>query len=633
MRIHFDKVNISKIRFDKVNISKIRKIGVVLIFSTFGYGCIQEHPAISTFTGDMIYSYLKKDTVYSEFVNIIDKSGLKGMLSAYGSYTCLAPTNQAFRAYFKTIGSNYSMDSLSKEELEYLAKTHIIANKHMTYDLNDGVIPNANMNKRMIEIKFSTDSVKNQLKILLNETSQIISKDNVVYNGVIHGINCMLKPSNYQLPELMNENPKISIFNSALLLTGLSDSLRLVKDESYQPIRTFMDEYDTYPIVNPSDRKYGYTVLVESNELLRSKGINTISDLIEKAKELYPGGEAYENNFTNKNNSLNQYISYHLINRAIYLNKFFYTSHAVKGVTPDEFIETMLENRLIRASNIAQKTTLNHNSRNTVHVLESGGGTTVNGVYHLLDNLLVYSNSVEEMLSNTRIRFDFNSLFPELVNNNIRGSRNLKNFSDGDRFGFEQGYLKHVKMSKDTRLIYLAGEDFNSWTSFQGDELMALGSYDITMRLLPVPPGTYELRYGYSANPLRSVTQVYVDGKPIGIPIDLKISANDPRVGWILDQETDDNGYENDKMMRNRGFMKGPTSFCVYFSPLPTTAREVKGALRRIIGTFTFTKYEPHYLRLRSVTDTPKAQLDMDFLEFVPKSIAYPANGEPEPRD
>ena len=234
------------------------------------------------------------------------------------------------------------------------------------------------------------------------------------------------------------------------------------------------------------------------------------------------------------------------------------------------------------------------------------------------------------MLQNTRIRFDIVSLFPEFANNNIRGSRDFmkKNNSSGDRFGFEDVYIKDVTISKDTRLIYLAGKD-GQWANYQSDELMGLGSYDITMRLLPVPPGTYELRFGYSANSLRSVTQIYVDNKPVGIPLDLRIMANDPRVGWIIDSSTEDNGVENDKMMRNRGYMKGPDTY--YYGQ--TIVRNYSGSLRRIIGTFTFTDYSSHTLRFKSVIENPQSQCMMDYFEYVPKSVFNPSDGTPEARE
>jgi hypothetical protein len=158
---------------------------------------------------------------------------------------------------------------------------------------------------------------------------------------------------------------------------------------------------------------------------------------------------------------------------------------------------------------------------------------------------------------------------------------------------------------------------------------MGLGSYDITMRLLPVPPGTYELRFAYTATSKRSVTQIYVDNKPVGIPLDLRIWARDPKIGWVTDLETEDNGFENDKMMRNRGYMKGPTTY--YYGQ--TLSRNYNGCLRRIVGTFTSTDYMAHTLRFKSVLDDVSSQCMMDYIELVPKSIFNPPTGEAESRD
>ena len=620
-----------KTQIYKFTNSTLKKFGVILLLGVLFTGCVEDiGDSYKTLEGDMIYSFLeKKPELYSEFVAIVNKAGLNGMLSAYGTYTVLAPTNEAFNLYYKTIGPKFNIDSLSAEQIDYLAKTHIVDNQYLTDDLQDGVLPNPNMNKRYISIKFTSDSITNTFKILLNDSSQIISRDNKVYNGVVQGINRVLRPSEAQIPELIKSTPDWSIFSEALKLTGLNDSLLLVEDTKYKPTKVFKDEYDGYEIVNPATRKYGYTALVESNTLLSSAGINNLNDLITKAKEIYPSG-ANITDYTNRENSLNIYMAYHLVNKVIYLNKFFYATDAVKGFTPDEFIETMYPNRIIRASKVNNRITLNYGSNNVVQIEESGGKTTVNGVVHLIDKLLVYTPSVEGMLQNTRIRFDIVSLFPEFANNNIRGSRDFmkKDNSSGDRFGFESGYVKDITMSKDTRLIYLAGKD-GQWADYQSDELMGLGSYDITIRLLPVPPGTYELRFGYSANSLRSVTQIYVDNKPVGIPLDLRILANDPKIGWLIDSSTEDNGIENDKMMRNRGYMKGPDTY--YFGQ--TIVRNYSGSLRRIIGTFTFTDYSAHTLRFKSVIENPKAQAMLDYFEYVPKSVFSPTDGTPEAKE
>ena len=601
----------------------------------FAFGCKPEidERFITSFTGDMIYSYLKKDSDnFSEYIKLVDMAGLKGMLSAYGEYTCLAPTNEAFAAYYKSRGELFTRDSLTAEEINYITRTHIVNRKYLTENLSDGVIPNVNMNDRVIEILFDSDSITGKAIILLNRNSEVVEKDIEVYNGVIHTINRVLTPSMAQLPDLIGAEPDLTIFSAALKLTGMNDSLLLIEDNTYDPhLYQYKDEYETYNIPCPPTRKYGYTAFVESDDLFSRNGINTIDDLIRKAEEWYPS-PGYENNFTNRNNSLNKFISYHLIEKIVNSNQFFFDVSAAKNTELYEFLETMFTHRIMKVSNkrltSGMAAMINPDSEDELYVT-TRSKTTVNGVIHYLHKILRYTDNVEYMLSNTRIRFDFSALMPEVHNNNLRLS-NSQNNSSGDRYGIPPGYFKYIQQTKDTRFIYLAGKD-RMWHDYQGDEMMGLGTYDLTVRLLPVPPGTYELRFGYSGNTQRSVTQIYVDGKPIGIPLDLRMRKTDPKIGWIPDTETDDNGVEIDKALRNRGFMNAPVTMVIGQNSKPL--REEPYPMRRIVGTFTFDTYEPHYIRFRSVLENPKAQAMMDYFEFVPKSVYAPPGGEPEPRD
>jgi hypothetical protein len=61
--------------------------------------------------------------------------------------------------------------------------------------------------------------------------------------------------------------------------------------------------------------------------------------------------------------------------------------------------------------------------------------------------------------------------------------------------------------------------------------------------------------------------------------------------------------------------------------------RDEPDALRRIIGTFTFTEYASHTIRYKSVDGFTDKQCEMDYFEFVPKTIFNPASGEPEGRE
>jgi uncharacterized surface protein with fasciclin (FAS1) repeats len=580
----------------------------------------------------LVYTYMEnRPEKFSEFIKVVDKAGLKGMLSAYGQYTCLSPTNEAMHKFYQSQGNNFTIDSLKQKNIEYLAKTHIVENKHFIYELQDGILPNTNMNDRSIEIYFTIDSIHKTEKILLNDSSQIISKNNEVYNGIVHAIDRVIEPDIRLLPELMLENTDISIFTEALLLTGMDDSLRLVRDDTYKPSNSKIN----HTLINyldpryPLRRKYGYTALVECNELLKAHGINTLDDLKNKANELYPSGKGYENDYKNRKNSLNQYISYHLVEKAIYLNTFFYRSNAIQGYTPDEFIETMLPNRIIRASRKYNRIVFNPDTEHSVLLQETGSQTSINGVYHLLENMLVYNNNVESMLKNTRIRFDIASILPEMENNGLRAEKWINN---SYLRVFDPDYFKYLNISRDTEFAYFLEHEIRC--NFQGDEFAVYGFYDINLRLLPVPPGTYELRFGYFAGPF-SLAQTYVDNVPIGIPVNLGLSGNWPEVGWLLDSETEDNGIKNDEILHNKGYMKAPNTFyALSLHGTPLNARDNSMVLRKVVGTFSFPNHQPHYLRFRSATTSPENSLNIDYIELVPKSIYNPqGEGNYESRD
>ena len=57
-----------------------------------------------TFDDEMMSTYLYNRPQYSQFTQIVERSGLMGMLSTYGSYTCFAPNNDAVNAYLSNRG-------------------------------------------------------------------------------------------------------------------------------------------------------------------------------------------------------------------------------------------------------------------------------------------------------------------------------------------------------------------------------------------------------------------------------------------------------------------------------------------------------------------------------------------------
>ncbi len=87
----------------------------------------------------------------------------------------------------------------------------------------------------------------------------------------------------------------------------------------------------------------------------------------------------------------------------------------------------------------------------------------------------------------------------------------------------------------------------------------------------------YELRLGYCALDSRGIGQVYVDGVPQRLPIDMRDKADAPNIGGLYNSwnglrcEDDGSGgiytreelEENARVMKNNGYYSGPK--CVFF--------------------------------------------------------------------
>jgi len=200
-------------------------------------------------------------------------------------------------------------------------------------------------------------------------------------------------------------------------------------------------------------------------------------------------------------------------------------------------------------------------------------------------------------------------MIPEMFNNKLL-------FMEEQFYFLPQGYTNRCQWP-DNGNVDVIMQVTKQWADYLANDLLVIGRYDFTMELPPVPPGTYEIRIRYHASDpyQRGVAQIYFDGTPCGIPLDMRIASSDPRIGYIRDDQTEDNGVENDKMMRNRGYMKDIDNF--YLPYVMVIARNDASAMRRIIATRTFDKAEHHTIRVKCVEDRT-ANFHIDDIEFMP---------------
>lgn len=590
-----------------------------------------------TFTDKLMGQYLESDSTLSEFALLINKTKVMGFLNSWGAYTCFAPTNEAMRAFY-TLKGKSSLDDFSEDSLKLIAYDHLINGYILNYvDFREGRLPNLTMSDRYLTISY-----EDTLHAFVNEKSKIIQKDIVVHNGVIHKIDRNLDPVRTGIAEEVLKQDTFSLFCQALVATGLIDSLLLTVDESYS--LTDQQILDLEAAVNtsiaserhaPLSRRYGYTLLMESNGTYQKYGITDLESLKRHAATIYD--EVYPNDagisdVTNRANSLNRFVAYHIINKELGSTKFledYNTGHMSALVDLYEYIETMCPNTLLEAkmSILTGKETLfNTNSLTGKHiglVKTNMNRPAVNGVYHEIDDILTYNSDVETELSSKRLRFDFASIFPELTNNNMRGRKSDDN-SLLYRNALPKGYLDKLDCTEQTVVCYSNAHD--KLMNFEGDEIFIVVQngklYDFVVTLPPVPAGTYEIRFGYQSNGRRGVAQFYIDGIPTGVPVNLNTLGDDAKIGWVdPGSEADDpNGFLNDKMMRNRGYMKGPDSFKAINSSWysGSSARKNKSNLRKILGIYPFPEAGTHKLGVKGLSG---GQFQIDYIEFVPTNI------------
>ena len=616
---------------------------------------------------------------FSEFKAILEKGNYLGMLKTYGSYTVFAPTNSAIQQYLQENGYA-SVDELPVEKCDTLSRTHIIQGKAVfTSDIGDEVTP-TNMNEGYITMTADSDATNNNaLVVYVNQNSRIIERDDSVTNGVVHIVDKIINSSNKMLPLLMEENPNLSIFCQALRETGLIDSLMKYVDTRYtvDPDSAISkDGSDTgfkvaYGTANgggsgskqcqtyyPLNRFYKFTAFVETDSIYALHEIHNLDDLKAYAKRIYDesypqDAGKYDNDFTDRRNPLNRFVSYHLINckgsrekwvhckGTIYAQKFL-----VNVANPEDYYETMAPHALIRfCSNANEEIYINRKESygidgkvmknkfavRGVRVLkaeESAGYTQDcdNGIYHYIDDILVYSDEVRHDVLNRRIRIDGSTLSPDFMNSEARmgfmGQSEMM-------IGYKNGFLDNFKMNNTNTFIGCSNEQVG-WRHYQGSGVCITGEkFDASVKLPPVPyDGTYEVRLGYSLGDDRGIAQIYLNNNPCGIPVTFR--TFDTNAGWESDYtegsilRDEDEIKAIDKSMRNLGYMKAMDSYGSESEPFRTYGN----TLRRILVRQFMRADQDYWLRFRQILDGATLYMSIDYIELCPKDVYDNPEGE-----
>ncbi len=644
-----------------------------------------------TFTGEMMSDYFRNRPEYSDFAYIVDQAGMTDLLSAYGHYTCFLPSNKVVENYLNKKGLN-SVKDLTLEQCDTIARTHLVNNMYATIDMNDGTLNTANMNKRYIQITHTVDKNDNSV-VQLNRMSNIIFelKDDSVENGIIHPIDVLLENSNSSISDVLKANDRIRIFYEGLVATGLRDTLIKTKDESYDGSKygtySYTSDFWREIAVAPEEKKYGFTVFVEPDDLYEKKfkeyGISTSNGMVRALYDLacmiydpvFADDDDYKaaygfDKITDRNNPLNMFMAYHILTRDVIgwnkLTPIEVHSGIVDGaigikidkMNPCDWYETLMPRTMMKLEQATVREYMGNSERGQRYINRrvddkfSIDGSKIqptveadylqdapNGRYFYIDDIIAFNKDTQEKVLNDRIRMDFSTIFPEVMTMNMRlngdptkddeSSKADQTFKNGKNYWFPKGYLDNVTMEGNGVLVYRRPH-WNFW-SYEGDEFNLFGDYDFTFRLPPVPyEGEYQIRLGFCALDTRGVAQIYFDGKPQGIPVDMRKRLSDETI--LGDQfgtnkwadMTDEEKAEDQKMLKNLGYYRG--AYGGYHSSGSTINEFVDNprTYRLVLCTVHINPKKDHYIRVRCTSSSKLGnnnEFMMDYLEIVPKSV------------
>lgn len=314
------------------------------------------------FTERTIASYLDDHAQFSEYVRLlkeqpvsdVSKTTVYQLMTAYGYYTCFAPTNDAIQMYLdslaiKGIIPEASWDAFPSERAKDSVRAVIVLNSILDGTKQERTYISAEFPKTneefaintMADRKISVTYYKQDLDSMSIDGICPVSKKNrdiEAINGYIHQLGYVINPSNETLGSTLHKyafdyESGLSVMANLIETCGLIDTLTKVRDERYEVLYktgafpSFKWQLRGWEIPAPEHRKYGFTLFAETDdfweaELGKDRRDIKKEDVIAwlENKNYYPDA-VNDDDYRNENNLLNQFVTYHLLPQRIPVDK------------------------------------------------------------------------------------------------------------------------------------------------------------------------------------------------------------------------------------------------------------------------------------------------------------------------
>lgn len=223
----------------------------------------------------------KGDTL-SAFLSIVDKSGLRGTIHAYGTYTLFAPTNEAVNKFLSDRG--LTLSQLSDVQAADIVKYHLIADTITTNDFVDGRLPMINFSRRYITTQTVADP--SGVHVLINRQAKLVERDIRAGNGFVHIVDNVLYQNPLTISEVVESLPEnFSFWKEVYNASGIKDLIKQIEAQVDDAV---------------------FTCFIQDNDAFSNAGINSMADLMVELRDK-------NSEITDDDILLRNYVAYHMV--------------------------------------------------------------------------------------------------------------------------------------------------------------------------------------------------------------------------------------------------------------------------------------------------------------------------------
>ncbi|MCK4921685.1 MAG: fasciclin domain-containing protein [Bacteroidales bacterium] len=471
-------------------------MGIVLTF--FGCEGIEEDVL---FTGDEyqnILQYIEKNKeTYSSFLEIVEVGKMMDVLSSYNSnldgdaYTLFLPDNDAVESLISSMPQYGSLDEMLLDTVftKALVRYHVVNSEINSADFPNGSLPKKTLSNDFLTVRFIDQG--DEVLYSINGESVVVQRNIQMSNGIIHRIDKMLLPVVYTAYEWLQVNKKngFQIFSELLEITGLEDTLNHYELDELN-FKVYKD----------------YTLFAESDELYEQYGIYSIENLIDT---IGPDNTDY----THKDNLLNKFTRYHILNGGVFIDDFKTSLYNTYGDYPIS-VDFDQDLKFNMGSDVYETVIVGEDTTQIYYLtidLERSNKLTKTGPIHQLDYIL------HPFLPGRKTEtFQF---FDEVEINKLR--------RDDGTTPIRKEDLNNIELFGVDKITYTKGTKGPNNT----DYIKISGNFEFTYTTPQILAGAYEVTLRAHRNDIKNASLlVYLDGEKLGTLVDLtsgSLASND----------------------------------------------------------------------------------------------------------